>query len=60
MYYSWYFFYSPDLPSEFQLPTGDAENINAEMDTSEINNFTGNYFVYKILCNIYLCLIITY
>lgn len=46
MYYSWYFFYSPDLPSEFQLPTGDAENVNTDMHNLEVNNFTGNYFAH--------------
>ncbi|XP_050059560.1 uncharacterized protein LOC114126171 isoform X2 [Aphis gossypii] len=31
---------NPDLPSEFQLPTGDAENVNTDMHNLEVNNFT--------------------
>uniref|UniRef100_A0A2S2NH38 Uncharacterized protein n=1 Tax=Schizaphis graminum TaxID=13262 RepID=A0A2S2NH38_SCHGA len=32
-----------DLPSEFQLPTDDAENINTEMHNLEINDFTDSF-----------------
>ncbi|XP_025199809.1 uncharacterized protein LOC112597803 [Melanaphis sacchari] len=33
-----------DLPSEFQLPTGDAENINAENVNAEMHNLKINDF----------------
>lgn len=35
------------MPSEFQLPTDDAENINTKMHNLEINDFTGNFLHIK-------------
>lgn len=44
-----FFFFSLDLPSEFQLPTEGTENINAEINNLEIDDFTGNYFEHYYL-----------